>query len=168
MKTIITSMICVSILSSCSYQQKLTRAERKIERLTNKYPELKQTVSIPVSLEYKIPEYEIEINTPLIVNESIIYFCDSLKKGKVEYRDVVKYVSAKKTIDTLDVIIDAHLNNGDLKIKVTKKEQIGVVNDNIDTTPIIINKAKKIHYVLSFLAGMLFYFFIVQKLTKSK
>lgn len=82
MKTLLLLAACYSLLlSSCTYQQKLARAERKIERLANRFPELKRidTLTIRDTLPGAVIELPpVFLDTSTARLDSVLHLLDSL------------------------------------------------------------------------------------------
>jgi len=138
-KTLI--LISMLALGSCSYQQKLARAERKIERLTNKYPELKQDVLTPVEVPFKIPEYTIVVSDTISITGNITQTCLEIIRNNAPASSIVKHINTPPIIkDTLDVLIIASITEGVLNINVTKKKQEGVAKGEVPIPRVVIEK----------------------------
>lgn len=111
--------------------RKAKRCNNKLERLTEKCPELLNTDTIEVPFEVKVPElvieHEIEIRIDSISVDSLLCELDMVKEQKDKIRFVTEFIKQNYTLDTLitDSLYNATISikNGVLSFNIQVKER---------------------------------------------
>ena len=103
MKTLLIALICLS-LGSCSIEsrtkRKIRRAERKIEKLTIKYPQLLKQDTIHETIEIITPAVKIDTIHRIIRGDTIYLDKDKLRIKYVVQNDTL-LLSAECASDTI-------------------------------------------------------------------
>ena len=103
MKTLLIALICLS-LSSCSIEsrtkRKIRRAERKIEKLTIKYPQLLKQDTIHEKIEIITPAVKLDTIHRIIYGDTIYLDKDKLRIKYIIQNDTL-LLSAECASDTI-------------------------------------------------------------------
>lgn len=103
MKTLIIALICLS-LSSCSIEsrtkRKISRAERKIEKLTIKYPQLLKQDTIHEKIEIITPAVKLDTIHRVVHGDTVYMDKDKLRIKYIIQNDTL-LLSAECASDTI-------------------------------------------------------------------
>ncbi len=136
MKTIVLMILAVGLVGCNPFiskdVRKAKRCNNKLERLTEKCPDLLKTDTIEVPFEVKVPElvieHEIEIRIDSNSVDSLLCELDKVKEQKDKIRFVTEFIKSNYALDTLitDSLYNATISikNGILSFNVTIHEQI--------------------------------------------
>ena len=103
MKTLLIALICLS-LSSCSIEsrtkRKISRAERKIEKLTIKYPQLLKQDTIHEKIEIITPAVKLDTIHRVVHGDTVYLDKDKLRIKYIIQNDTI-LLSAECKSDTI-------------------------------------------------------------------
>jgi shikimate 5-dehydrogenase len=103
MKTLLIALICLSF-ASCSIEsrtkRKISRAERKIEKLTIKYPQLLKSDTIHEKIEIITPAVKLDTIHRVVYGDTVYLDKDRLKVKYIIQNDTI-LLSAECASDTI-------------------------------------------------------------------
>lgn len=85
-------LICITLLNSCGSTKEMrraNRAERKLERLVQKFPELNRTDTIRDTLLFTVPKIEYDT---LILRTDSVRITDTIRVSKDRWRTKIVFV----------------------------------------------------------------------------
>ena len=154
MKNIYTLIAAIILISSVSCLPKELRQKKrcnnKLEKLTEKCPDLLKTDTIEVPFEVKVPELVIEHEIEIIIDsnsvDSLLCELDKIKEQKDKIRFVTEFIKSNYVLDTLitDSLYNAEISikNGILSFNITIPEQTIKDKIKVEDKKVVPNKLK--------------------------
>jgi len=93
-------LLLLSIFTSCSYEKKLERADNKIERLVNRFPELNKVDTIVDTIRVVVEEVKYDTSFVDTTADTIYIEKDKLRIRYVRNNDTV-FISGECIADTI-------------------------------------------------------------------
>lgn len=139
MKTIVLMILAVGLVGCNPFiskdVRKAKRCNKKLERLTEKCPDLLKVDTIEVKVPELVIEKEFVIKLDTVKIDSFIIQLDTIVKQKDKIRFVTEFFKQNYTLDTLVVDslynLSVSIKNGVLSFNVKVKEQTIKVEDKI-------------------------------------
>jgi len=149
MKNIIILLLLSLTVLSCSYEKKLKRANRKIEKLTKKYPQLLQKDTLYDTFNIITPTVKYDTAFVDVAGDTTIITRDRLEIKYVRFGDSV-FIEGKCKGDTIVQTVEIPYE----KIVIQKES--------------IIDKVKKYTNYIVFLLVLLFVGYLLKKFNPLK
>ena len=111
-------VLCVTILTGCSFEKrlerKMDRANRKIEKLVLKYPDLIKTDTVVDTFKVVVPEVQHDTSFVDVPGDTIEVIKDRLKVKYVR-QDSTVYISGECETDTIFQRVEVPVQNIEVK-----------------------------------------------------